>query len=152
MVGGGFGAPPPQQQAGPPGGDECMKQFLPLRQDAEKRGNAIKAASERKAPPAEACKLIGEFSRAEVKMIKFVEGNSQRCGIPPDVAQQLNAGHKNTVQMHSKVCAAAAQGPRAPAGPSLSEALGASAAMPEARTRKSGGSTFDTLSGNALAR
>ena len=44
LSGGGFA--PPQQQAGPSGNDDaCMKGFLPLRQEAEKRGAAIKAAS-----------------------------------------------------------------------------------------------------------
>ena len=41
---------------------------------------------------------------------------------------------------------------RGPAGPSLSEVLGSSAALPEAQTVKKGGSTFDTLNGNVLAR
>ena len=86
--GAGPGGPPPQQ-AGPPGGDACMKGFLPLREDAEKRGAAIKAASARKASPEEACKLIGNFAQAEVKMIKYVETNSAKCGIPPTVADQL---------------------------------------------------------------
>ena len=40
---------------------------------------------------------------------------------------------------------------RGPAGPSLSEVLGSSAALPR-RNRKKGGSTFDTLNGNVLAR
>jgi hypothetical protein len=34
----------------------------------------------------------------------------------------------------------------------LSEVLGSSAALPEATTVKKGGSTFDTLNGNVLAR
>lgn len=60
-----------------------------------------------------------------------------------------------TEQMQTKVCAAAqgqAQGGGGGA-PSLTEALGASISVPEATpTKRSGGSTFDTLSGNVLAR
>jgi len=41
---------------------------------------------------------------------------------------------------------------RGPAGPSLSEVLGSSAALPEATAEKKRGSTFDTLNGNVLAR
>ena len=41
---------------------------------------------------------------------------------------------------------------RGPAGPSLSEVLGSATAVPEATTAKKGGSTFDTLNGNVLAR
>ncbi|HEY0331318.1 MAG TPA: hypothetical protein VGC77_19725 [Rhodopseudomonas sp.] len=151
-VSGGFSAPQPQ--AGPPGGEDCMKRFVPLREDAEKRGKAIQAAGQRHAPPDEACKLIGNFSQAEVKMIKFIEANSQKCGIPAQIADQLKNGHKRTEQMQTKVCAVAQQQQqRGPAGPSLSDVLGSSTAVPEATTAKrSGGSTFDTLNGNVLAR
>jgi hypothetical protein len=41
---------------------------------------------------------------------------------------------------------------KGPAGPSLSEVLGSSAALPEATGTKKGGSTFDTLNCNVLAR
>ena len=131
----------------------CMKGFLPLREDAEKRGKMIKAASERHAPPVEACKLIGNFGQAEIKMIKYVEANAAKCGIPPQIPEQLKNGHKNTEVMLKKVCdAAASGGQRGPSGPSLSEVLGSSAALPEATATKKGGSTFDTLNGNVLTR
>jgi hypothetical protein len=45
------------------GTDACMNGFLPLREEAEKHSRLIKAASERKAPPDEACKLIGDFAK-----------------------------------------------------------------------------------------
>jgi len=145
------------QAGGPPqaGGsqDACMKGFMPLREEAEKRGKLIKAAGERKAPPDEACKLIGSFGQAEIKMIKYVEANATKCGIPPQIGEQLRTGHKNTEAMQQKVCAVAQQAQaRGPAGPSLSEVLGSSAALPEAQTVKKGGSTFDTLNGNVLQR
>ena len=131
-----------------------MKGFTPLREEAEKRGKLIKAAGERHAPPEEACKLIRGYAQAEVKMISYVESHAAKCGIPPQVADQLKNGHKNTEGMQQKVCAVAQQQQqRGPAGPSLSEALGSSAALPEATpTKKGGGSTFDTLNGNVLAR
>jgi hypothetical protein len=143
--------PAPPSQAGP--ADECMKGFVPLREEAEKRGKLIKAASERHAPAEEACKLIGNFSQAEIKMIKYVEGHAAKCGIPPQIEDQLKNGHKNTEGMQQKVCAVAQQQQqRGPAGPSLSEVLGSSAALPEANVAKKGGSTFDTLNGNVLTR
>jgi len=132
--------------------DDCMKGFLPLREEAEKRGKLIKAASDRHAPPDEACKLIGNFGQAETKMIKYVEAHAAKCGIPPQISEQLKNGHKNTETMQKKVCAVAQQQQKGPAGPSLSEVLGSSAALPEATTTKKGGSTFDTLNGNVLAR
>src|SRR5438876_11206278 len=143
--------PAPPSQAGP--SDECMKGFIPLREEAEKRGKLIKAASDRHAPPDEACKLIGNFGQAEIKMIKYVETHSAKCGIPPQIADQLKTGHKNTEKMQKQVCnVAQQQQQRAPAGPSLSEVLGSSAALPEANAVKKGGSTFDTLNGNVLTR
>ena len=129
-----------------------MKEFLPLREDAEKRGKLIKAASDRHEGPDVACKLIGNFSQAEIKMIKYVETHSAKCGIPPQVADQLKGSHKNTENTQQKVCAVAQQQQKGPVGPSLSEVLGSSATLPEASTVKKGGSTFDTLNGNALAR
>src|SRR5271156_2218201 len=66
--------------------DACMKEFVPLRKEAEERGKLIKAASERHAPPDEECKLIGNFGESEIKMIKYVEANSTKCGVPPQVA------------------------------------------------------------------
>jgi hypothetical protein len=142
---------PPSQAGGPP--DDCMKKFMPLREEAEKRGKMIKAAGERKAGPEEACKLIGNFGKAEIKMIEFVQSNAARCGIPPQVADQMKTGHKNTENMQKKVCGVAQQAQqRGPAGPSLSEVLGSSAAAPEASAVRKGGSTFDTLNGNVLTR
>ncbi|MEA2912726.1 MAG: hypothetical protein QOJ15_4807 [Bradyrhizobium sp.] len=98
--------PAPLSQAGP--ADECSSGFGPLREDAEKRGKMIKAASDRHAPPDEACKLIGNYSQAEMKLIKYVESHAT-CGIPPQIADQLKAGHKNTENMQQKVCAMAQQ-------------------------------------------
>jgi hypothetical protein len=143
--------PAPPSQAG--AGDDCMKGFLPLREDAEKRGKMIKVASDRHAPPDEACKLIGNFGQSEIKMIKYVETHAAKCGIPTQIADQLKTGHKNTEKMQKQVCAVAEQAKtRGPAGPSLSDVLGSSAALPEATTTKKGGSTFDTLNGNVLTR
>ena len=150
VAGGGFGGGPPPPSAG--ASDACMKGFVPLREEAEKRGKMIKAAGERKATPDEACKLIGNYSKAEQKMISYVAANSAKCGIPPQIGDQLRAAHKNTEAMQQKVCAVAAQRPTGPAGPSLSEVLGSSAALPEASPVKKGGSTFDTLNGNVLSR
>ncbi len=151
LTGSAFDRPPPSQ-GGP--SDECVSGFVPLRKEAEKRGKMIKAAGERHAPPDEACKLITNFSQAEIKMIKYVESHAAKCGIPPQISDQLKLGHKNTENMKTKVCAVAQQmQQRGPTGPSLSEVLGSSAAIPEATPVKhSGGSVFDTLAGNVLER
>jgi hypothetical protein len=151
ILGGGFVSGPASLQGAP--ADACMKGFLPLRAEAEKRGKLIKAASERHAPPDEACKLIGNFSQAENRMIKYVETNAAKCGIPAQIHEQLEKGHKNTETMEKKVCAVAEQQQKGPAGPSLSEVLGSSTAIPTATpVRHARGSVFDTLEGNVLDR
>lgn len=154
--GGGFGAPPQAAPMGQQaGGDECMNEFVKLRQEAEKRGAAIQAAGKRKAPASEACKLITAFAASETKMISYVITNSKKCGIPGEIADQLKKGHQNTTGMQKKVCdIAAQQQQRGPAGPSLADVLGSSTAAPEANAsaKKFGGTTFDTLNGNVLQR
>ena len=148
---GGFGPPPGAPQGGP--SEACMKDFMPLREEAERRGKLIKAASDRRAPPEEACKLIRSYGEAELKMLKFVESHQAKCGIPPQIGDQLKNGHKGTEALMTKVCNVAQQmQQRGPAGPSLSEVLGSATAAPEATTAKRGGSTFDTLNGNVLSR
>jgi hypothetical protein len=156
IAGGGVGGDPAfDRPMAPQGGgaEACMKGFFPLREEAEKRGKLIKAASDRHAGPDEACKLISSYSQAEVKMIKYVEAHSAQCGIPPQVGDQLKNGHKGTEALEKKVCGVAQQqAQRGPAGPTLSDVLGSSASLPEATPTKKGGSTFDTLNGNVLSR
>jgi len=117
LYGSGLGAPP--SASGP--SEACMKDFAPLREEAEKRGKLIKAASDRKAPPDEACKLIVNFGDAEIKMIKYVEANAAKCGIPPQIAK---AGHQNTDALLQKVCRVAQQLQRSPQDPARINDIG----------------------------
>ena len=93
-----------------------------------KRGKLIKAASERHASPVEACKLIGSFGQAEIKMIKYIEANAEQCGISPQIAKQLKNGHKNTKAMQKKVCTMAQQHPSA--DPDLNKCWGRATSGP----------------------
>ena len=77
----------------------------------------IREATGRHAPPRETCKLIGDYSAAEISMMKYVAGNAVACQIPASFAEQLKLGHKNTEAMLMRVCAAAEQdGRRGPLG------------------------------------
>jgi len=89
--------------------DACREGFVALRDEAERRGKAIKAAGERRAPPDEACKLITSYSEAELDMMKYVEINTTKCAIPVQIAEQLKSGHKNTEELEKKVCTVAEQ-------------------------------------------
>jgi hypothetical protein len=141
--GGGFGAP----QQGPP---PACRDLLSLRDEVQKHGTAIQKANERKADVKTACQLFKNFLSAESKFIKSLEDNSRTCGVPPDAIKGAKEGHTKAAAVGKQVCDVAAQGPR-PAGPSLSEALGAGLVMPEG-SRSSGGGAFDTLNGNVLSR
>lgn len=156
MAAGAFGG------GGAPGGggggsaeqEQCMRQFGPLREEAQRRAGLIKAASERKAPAQEACKLITSFVQAESKLVSFMTSKQSACGIPAEIPKQMKAGHARTLELRKNVCAAATAqqqgGPAAP--PSLSEVLGSSSPVETRSATRSGGSTFDTINGNVLAR
>jgi hypothetical protein len=98
---------------------ECVDGYTPLREDAEKKSKLITAASERRASPVEACKLIDSFRAAQARLIRYVETNAAKCTIPAQIAEQLNASQKKTTDLLTKVCTLAQQQmrKRAPAGP-----------------------------------
>jgi hypothetical protein len=122
--GGGFQSP---MLAAPQSGwpESCMAEFIPLREEAERRGKLIKAASDRHASPDEACKLFANFSAAEITMINYLEAHADSCGIPAQIAEQLKARHRGTEGVQKKVCMIAEQ---VREGPTLTDVLSSSAA------------------------
>lgn len=135
--------PLPQPQQEPP----CLKEFGKLRDEAQKRASAIRAAGDRKATAKEACALFNAFSAAEMKMLKYASDNAVWCGIPPQVLSNIKQGHAKTAEMRSKVCQAAAA-PMQQTAPSLSDAL--AAPVPDSNNIRTGRGTFDTLTGTPL--
>jgi hypothetical protein len=146
------GAPPAAapQQGGPAGEPPCMKQFLELRGVAEKRAMAIRAASERKASPQEACGLFKSMYEAESKFAKFAADQGPWCGIPDQVVKQLGENLKRTGALRTQICNGAAQAGARPAAPNLSDAL--SAPVTSQGNVRTGRGTFDTLTGTPLGR
>ena len=138
-----FGPAAPQQE--PP----CIKDFGKLREEAEKKAMAIRAAGERKATPKEACQLFNAFVAAQSKMLKYATDNATWCGIPNQVVSDLKGGITKTSEIRTRVCQAAAA-PQRPAGPSSSDAL--SGPVPDSNNIKTGRGTFDTLTGNPLEK
>jgi hypothetical protein len=140
------GMPPPGGQAPP-----CIGEFLPLRQDAEKRAGLLKAAAARKASREEVCKLFTSFAAAEGKMLKFLQTHQSSCGIPAEAVTQVKGNHEGTLRTRQQVCSADAT-PARPAGPNLSDALGARTPGPTSSgaTGASGFGTWNTLSGNPI--
>ena len=140
-------APPPQQPRGEP---PCFAEFAPMKAEAEKRANALKAAMEKKVPREEACGYIKSFSASEAKLVKFVTANAQTCGIPPQAVAQMKTNHDKTLKAQTQVCSQNAGAPK-PTGPGLSEALGtARGGTLDPLAPQSGG--LDTLTGNVLSR
>lgn len=129
----------------------CLKEFLELRRDAEAKGKKLEAAGKREQKPTaqEACGLFNAFSAAEAKLLKYASENGTWCGIPPQVVQQMNKAHAQTTKMRTRICSAAAAQRARPRGPTLSDALGASAPTAD-NVRTGRGGTFDTLTGSAL--
>jgi len=145
----GFGGAPPEGGAAPP--PECMQQFAPMRDEVQHRAKLVQEASKRHATPQEACKLIGEFSQAEQRFISFISTKQTACGIPAEIPKQMKTAHGRTEQMLKQVCHLAST-PQASAGPSLSDVIGSPSVPEDAPSKRKGGSTFDTISGNVLSR
>jgi hypothetical protein len=136
---------PPQESQLPP----CYNEFMPLRQEAEKRAGLIRDAAERKSPREEVCKLFGSFAISESKLIKFLETHQASCGIPPDAVKQMKTNHDRTLKTRRQVCSASASNAAPPAQPGLSDALGVTR-VPTPDSISKGRGTWDTLSGNPI--
>jgi hypothetical protein len=147
------GQTPFQQQR--PQEPPCLKDFAPLKAEAEKRGITLKKAMEAKQKPSreDACNMFKSYSAAEAKVVKFIVDNSKSCGIPPEAATAMKANHARTMETQGKICAAGPAGAPHPTGPGLSEALGTTrvpGTTLDPLAPHSG--TFDTLTGNVLSR
>jgi hypothetical protein len=146
-----MGAPSPMGGGGMGGGggmQPCMAEFVKLREEVEKKGQAAKAAGQKHASREEMCKLITSYAASEAKWVKFTETGVGSCGIPTQIAVQLKQVHTNTEQTKERICTAGAAGPGAP--PSLSDALGTTRVATPASSKTPGSGTLDTLTGPAV--
>jgi len=150
MIGPGMPMPgqAPQQQLPP-----CFADFKPLRDEAEKRGLALKAGIQKKVSREEACTLIKSYAAAEAKVVKFIQANASWCGIPAEAAGSMKANHTRTLQSEKQVCSGGgmAGGAAKPTGPGLSDALGTTRSGSLDPLAPNSG-TLDTLTGNVLAK
>ena len=123
--------------------------FIPLREDAQQKAAAVRAATEHKADRKELCTLVTRFTAAEAAVVKFLVDNKTWCGIPDDAIKAAKAGHEHTLKFRTVACteAPAAQ----PKAPTLSDAI-ATPSVDSATNTKTGRGTLDTLSGNPLAK
>jgi hypothetical protein len=107
-------------------------------------GAAMKAKVDRK----EICTLMTNFVAAETNVVKFLETNKVWCGVPDEALKASRANHEKSIKFRTAACSE--EGPR-PKAPSLSDAIKAPS-VDTAKNTKTGRGTFDTLTGNPLAR
>jgi hypothetical protein len=131
----------------PPGGVQC-NDFSNLTAEAQKRSALVGAAMKAKADRKELCTLMTSFVAAETSAVKFLQDNKVWCGIPDQVIALSKANHEKAMKFRTMACSE--EGPR-PKAPSLSDAIKAPA-TDTAKNTKTGRGTFDTLTGNPLAR
>ena len=75
----GSSEPRRRRQQPPP----ACQQLMTLRDETQKHGQALQAASQKKAVPEELCKLFKVFLGAETKMLKGLEDQSTTLRRPP---------------------------------------------------------------------
>jgi hypothetical protein len=121
--------------------------FIPLRNDAQQKGMAIAAAEKRHAPPKELCTVVSRFYVAEAAALKFLEGNKTWCGVPDAAIAAAKTTHEKTLKFREMVCNPAAQ----VRVPTLSDAIG-TPSLDTSKNTKTNTGTFNTLTGNPLAR
>jgi hypothetical protein len=131
----------------PPGGAQC-NDFGRLTAEAQKRSGLVTAAMKSKADRKELCTLMTNFVAAETDVVKFLENNKVWCGVPDQVVAVSKANHEKSMKFRTMACSE--EGPR-PKAPSLSDAIRAPS-VDTAKNTKTGRGTFDTLTGNPLAR
>jgi hypothetical protein len=138
---------PPGGGTAPPGGVQC-NDFGKLTAEAQKRSALVSAAMKAKADRKELCTLMTSFVAAETNVVKFLQDNKVWCGVPDDAITVSKANHEKSVKFRTMACSE--EGPR-PKAPSLSDAIKAPS-VDTAKNTKTGRGTFDTLTGNPLAR
>jgi len=130
----------------PPRQPSVCDSFVSIRKEAEQGMAALQAANQRKAPREEFCQIFTRLSVATSKMSKFMEQNKSVCRVPDEAIQHARADYVKIMGFRKQACAQNA----APAGPSLSDVLGAPL-LPDSTSNKQDG-IFNTLTGNPLTR
>jgi hypothetical protein len=130
------------------GAPQCAD-FPRLSAETKKRADAVQAAMNAKADRKQICTLLTTFVASEAIVIKFLEENKEWCGVPDQAIATSKTNHEKSIKFKTLACAAA-DAPQAKP-PSLSDAIKTPSVDSSANT-KTGRGTFDTLTGNPLAR
>jgi hypothetical protein len=142
MPGGPPGAPAGNPQA------RCS-QFPQLSGEAKKRADAVQAAIKAKVDRKQVCVLLTTFVASEATVIKFLEDNRTTCGVPDQAITISKTNHEKSLKFKTMACNTDAPPPQK--APTLSDAI-KTPSVDSATNTKTGRGTFDTLTGNPLAR
>jgi hypothetical protein len=85
----------------------CWEHFKELMNDAKAKGNEAKAKGSLLlggTTATEACELIENYERAELKLVRFVDANSEICKIPTDYREKLKDHYEATLRSRPKRC------------------------------------------------
>jgi hypothetical protein len=121
--------------------------FMQMRAEAQKKAAAVHTALQKHVDRKEICGLVQGFYAAEGAILKFLEDNKTWCGIPDVAVTNAKASHEKTTKFRDVVCAEAPK----PKAPTLSDAIG-TPSLDTAKNTRTGPGTFDTLTGNPLAK
>jgi hypothetical protein len=145
-VPGGFGGPP----GGPAGNPQAQCADFPrLSAEAKKRADAVQAAINAKVDRKQVCALMTTFVASEAVVIKFLEDNKTWCGVPDQAIAVSKTNHEKSLKFRTMACNTDAAPQQKP--PTLSDAI-KTPSVDSATNTKTGRGTFDTLTGNPLAR
>ena len=146
--------PPGGVPGGPPGGPAGNPQakcadFPRLSAEAKKHADAVQAAINAKVDRKQVCALMTTFVASEAVVIKFLEDNKTWCGVPDQAITISKTNHEKSLKFRTMACNT--DGPPAQKAPTLSDAI-KTPSVDSATNTKTGRGTFDTLTGNPLAR
>jgi hypothetical protein len=124
-------------------------QFPALSAEAQKKAEAVQTGMKAKVDRKQICVLMTSFVAAETTVVKFLEQNKTWCGVPPEAIASAKAGHEKSIKFREAACAEDAPQRKAP---TLSDAIKTPTVDSATNTKTGHGGTFDTLTGNPLAR
>jgi hypothetical protein len=130
------------------GAPQC-NDFVKLKTDTEQKAMAVRTANQRHTERKEICALMTRFTTTEAVLVKFLKDNQTWCGVPEQVVKQALANHEQAMKFRTAACAEAPEG--RPKVPTLSDAI-TTPSVDTSKNTKTGRGTFDTLTGNPLAR
>jgi len=123
-------------------------QFQSLSAATQAKANAVQAAMKAKAERKEICRLMTAFVASETAVVKFLVDNQTWCGVPPQAIANAKASHEKSVKFRDVACTEEAH----PKTPTLSDAIRTTPVDSATNTKTGRYGTFDSLTGNPLAR